>query len=112
MKHFTAMSTYPLNPITPTSTSHSRLLSPRTLRLSPLRDPLQYALPILINLQLRDHDLARRDTQRYTLPIALLACDALNVDDVFQTVDRDDFAFAAFVRAARDDYFVVFANGD
>lgn len=91
---------------------HSRLLPPRLLRLPPLRDPFQYALPILIDLQLSNHDLARCDAQRDALAVALLARDALNVDHVFETVDRGHFALAAFVGAAGDDHFVVFADGD
>ena len=34
------------------------------------------------------------------------------MDDVFETVDGCDLAFTAFVRAASDDDFVVFAKGD
>jgi hypothetical protein len=34
------------------------------------------------------------------------------VDDVFEAVDGEDFAFAAFVAAAFDHDLVVFAEGD
>ena len=77
-----------------------------------MRNPLQNLLPILIRLDLRDLDLARCDANGYRLAVALLAGDSLDMDKVFQTVDGDDLAFAAFVRAAFDDYFVVFADGD
>ena len=49
---------------------------------------------------------------RYALPIRLLARDALDVYHIFESVDGGDGAFAAFVRAAYDSYFVVFADGD
>lgn len=52
------------------------------------------------------------DADWYRLPIRLLAGDALNVDDVFETVDGCDFAFTTFVGAAGDDDFVIFADGD
>ena len=80
--------------------------------LSPRFDPLQYTFPILIQLQLRDHDLTWRDAQRYALPICLLTRHALDVDNVFEPVDRGDFAFAAFAGSAHDLDFVVFADGD
>ena len=34
------------------------------------------------------------------------------MDEVFQSVDGCDFAFAAFVRASDNQYFVVFSDGD
>lgn len=34
------------------------------------------------------------------------------MDNVFEAVDAGDFAFTAFVGAAGDDHFVVFADGD
>ena len=77
-----------------------------------MTNPLQYLLPILIQLQLRDLDFARRDANWDTLAVALLSCHTLDVHDVLEAVDGGDFAFAAFVRATLDDYFVVFADGD
>ena len=76
-----------------------------------MRNPLQDLLPILIRLDLRDLDLARRNPDGHALTIALLAGDALDVDDVFEAVDGDDLAFAALVGATFDDHFVVFAEG-
>ena len=77
-----------------------------------MRNPLQNLLTILIGLDLRDLEFAGCNADGYALAIALLARHALDVDDVFQAVDGDDLAFAAFVCAAFDDYFVVFADGD
>ncbi len=78
----------------------------------PVRDPLQNALPILVQLQLGDLDLAGCDADGYALAVALLAGDTLDVDDVFEAVDGDDLALAALVGAALDGDFVVFADGD
>ena len=77
-----------------------------------MADPLQNLLAILVQLQLRDLALAGRNANRHALAVALLAGDTLHVDDVFEAVDGDDFALAAFVGAALDDDFVVFADGD
>lgn len=74
-------------------------------------DPLQNLLPVLVRLDLSDLEIRGRDTDGNTLAVTLLTGDALDVDDVFEAVDGDDFAFAAFVAAAFDDYFVVFADG-
>jgi hypothetical protein len=49
---------------------------------------------------------------RHTLPIALLAAHALDVDEVLEAVDGGDFAFAALVGPADNGDFVVFADGD
>lgn len=46
------------------------------------------------------------------LPVYLLPGDALDVDDVFQTVDRNNLAFTTLERATGDDDLVVLANGD
>ena len=77
-----------------------------------MANPLQDLLPVLIQLHLRDFAFAGRDADLHALAVALLARDTLDVDDVFEAVDGGDFALAAFVRAALDDYFVVFADGD
>ena len=45
------------------------------------------------------------------MTIALLLGDTLDVDEVLQSVYRDDLAFSALVAAAYDRDFVVFANG-
>lgn len=88
------------------------LVSPLRFLLSPLLYPLKYVLPVLVKLQLGNHDLARRYAHRYARPIRLLFRDSLNVDDIFETVDGGDLAVATFVGAAGYSDFVVFANGD
>ena len=77
-----------------------------------MSNPLQYLLPILIELELRDLAFARCDADGYALAIAFFASDALDVDDVLEAVYGNDLAFTAFVAAAFDDYFIVFANGN
>jgi len=52
------------------------------------------------------------DPKRHALAVAFLAGEALDMDNVFETVDGDDFAFAAFAGAAGYQDFVVFADGD
>ena len=88
------------------------LAPPLRLLFPPLLDPLKYILPILVNLQLCNYDLAWRYAHRYARPIRLLFCDSLNVDDIFETIDGGDLALAAFVGTADDGNFVVFADGD
>lgn len=52
------------------------------------------------------------DSQRDGLTVGLLAHDSLNVHDIFETIDRSDFASTAFVGATCDENFVVFADGN
>ena len=75
-----------------------------------MRNPFQNLLPILVRLDLGDLDLAGSDANRDALAVALLPGNALDVDEVFQAVDGGNLAFAAFVRSAFDDHFVVFAE--
>ena len=77
-----------------------------------LLDALQYVFPILVQLQLGDHDLAGVDAERHALSITLLAGDTFDVNDVFETIDGGDFTVAAFVGASDDGDFVVFADGN
>lgn len=51
------------------------------------------------------------DANGDTLAVGLVAGDALDVHDVLQAVDADDFALAALVGAPDDGDFVVFADG-
>ena len=90
----------------------SLLLPSLSLRFSSLANSLQDAVPILVYFQLRYSHFTWRYSQRYALPVALLAHDTLDVDDVFETVDGCDFALAAFVGPAGDYDFIVFADGD
>lgn len=82
------------------------------LFLPSLGDALQNALPILIQLQLRDDDFGRMNRQLHGLAVGLLAHQAFNVDNVFEPIHRHDLALAPFVRAARHQHLVVFADGD
>ena len=82
------------------------------MRLPSLSDSVQYLLPILVCLQLCHDNFARMDTDRYALPVRLLAVHTFDANEVFEAVDGGDFAFAALVGAAHDGYFVVFADGD
>ena len=87
------------------------LLLPRCLSsLSPLAYPLQYLLSVLVQLHFRDHNLAWVYADRYALSIGLLPRDSFDVNEVFETVDRCDFAFSAFVGAAYNEDFVVFSD--
>ena len=88
------------------------VIPPLHLLLPSFVVPHKYVVPVLVNLQLRNHDLAWRYAQRYTRSIRLLLRDSLNVNDVFETVDGGDFALAAFVGSADYSDLVVFANGD
>lgn len=81
-------------------------------RLPAIRNPLQDSLPVLVELELSDHNLGRRNAQLDGGSVRFLPCHALDVDHVFQAVDGCDFAFAAFVGAACDHDFVVFSDGD
>lgn len=88
------------------------LVSPLRLLLSPLLDPLEYILSILVKLQLRDHDLARRYSYRRAGPIRLLFRNSFKMNDIFETVNGGDFGIAAFVGAAGYGDFVVFTDRD
>ena len=90
----------------------SRRFLPLGLLLPSLGDALQNVLPILIQLQLGDDDFGRMNRQLHGLAVGLLAHQAFNVDNVFEPVHRHDLALAPFVRAARHQDLVVFADGD
>lgn len=103
----------------PPSCNHATLRRSSLLRsrlllvlIPSVRDPLDDVLPILVKLELGDLDLAGRNANRHALAVGLLAAHTLNVDDVFETVDRHDFTLTALVAAALDDDLVVFADGD
>ena len=80
--------------------------------LPSLRRALQNLLPVLIQLQLGDLDLAGRNANRHALAVALLPRHALDVNHVLEAVDARDLALTALVAAALDDDLVVFADGD
>lgn len=58
---------------------------------------LQDALAVLVELELGDDDLAGVDADGDALAGSLLACDPLNVDDIFETVDGKDLALLVLV---------------
>ena len=90
-------------------TSNLCLLS-LSLYVSSLLDSFKYTLPILVQLQFRDDTLAGVDADRYRLAIRLFARNTLEMHKVFETVDRGDFGFTAFVRATSNHDFVIFAD--
>lgn len=98
----------------PTLSSRRRLPLglPLGLLLPSLGDPVQNVLPILVQLQLGDDHFRRMHGQRHRLPVGLFAHQAFDVNDIFESVHGDDFAFPTFVRAACDQDLVVFADGD
>jgi hypothetical protein len=82
------------------------------LDLATVLDALQYALTVLVELQLGDDDLRWVDTDGDGLAVRLLLDDTLDVDNVLETVDGGDLAFAAFVGASYDKDFIVFSDRD
>ena len=89
-----------------------RLCRPLLPLLSTVADPLENLFPVLVQLQFCDLHLAGCNANGNALTIALLACDPLDVHDVFQAVYRSDLALTILVRTAFDYDFVVFADGD
>jgi len=82
------------------------------LNLTTGLDALQYALTILVELQLGDDDLRWVDAKRDGLTRRLLLDDTLNVDNVLETVDGGDLAFAALVGAPNNNNFIVLSDRD
>ena len=52
------------------------------------------------------------DSQRYGLTVGLLAHDSLNVHDIFEPIDRSDFASTAFGGGTGDWGLGGFAGGE
>lgn len=75
-------------------------------------DALQDGLTVLVELELGDDHLGGVDAEGDALAVGLLAVDALNVDDVLETVHRGDLALTALVGTADDGDLVVLADGD
>lgn len=75
-------------------------------------DALDDVLTVLVELELGDLDLGGSDADWDGLAVGLLAGDALNVDDIFETVDGGDLALTALVGATLDDNLVVLADGN
>lgn len=69
-------------------------------------------IAVLVGLELGDDDVGGVDAEGDGLARGLVAGDALDVDNVFEAVDRGDLALAALVGAADDGDLVVLADGD
>lgn len=82
------------------------------LDLATSLDAFQNVLAILVELQLGDDDLRGVDADGDGLARGLVLGNSLDVDDVFETVDGGDLAFAALVGASDNEDFVVLADGD
>lgn len=72
----------------------------------------QDVLAVLVELELGNDDVGGVDAEGYGLARGLVAGDALDVDDIFQTVDGGDLALGALVGAADNGDLVVLADGD
>lgn len=72
----------------------------------------QDILAVLVELELGDDDVGGVEAQGDALAGGLIAGDALNVDDVFEAVDRGDLALTALVGATDNGDLVVLADGD
>ncbi|CAL3962366.1 unnamed protein product [Diplocarpon coronariae] len=75
-------------------------------------DALQYALAVLVDLQLGNDHLGWVDTEGDGLARGLLLHDTLDVDDILETIDRGDLAFAALVGPSNDGDFIILSDGD
>lgn len=82
------------------------------LDLATSLDALQYALTVLVELQLGDNNLRRVDAEGDGLSGGLLLDDSLDVDYVLETVDGSDLAFATLVGASNDENLIVLSNWD
>lgn len=72
----------------------------------------EYVLAIFVEFELVNHDIGRVDAQRDALAGGFVAGNALDVNDVFQTIDRGDLALTAFVGTTNDGDLVILADGD
>lgn len=75
-------------------------------------DAGQDVLTVLVELELGDDHVAGVDAEGHALAGGLVAGDTLNVDDVFETVDRGDLALLVLVEATNNLNLVVLADGD
>lgn len=96
----------------PSQAEHLCLRFQLLLDLATVFDALQYALTILVELQLGDDDLRGVHADGDGLARGLVLGDPLDVDDIFETVDGGDLAFAALVGASDYSDFIVLSDGD
>lgn len=80
--------------------------------LAALLGALQDALAVLVELELGDDDVGGVDAEGHALAGDLVASDALDVDDIFETIDGGDLALLALVAATDDHDLVILADGD
>lgn len=80
--------------------------------LTTLANTLEDLLAVLVALQLGDDDLGGGNADGHGLAVGLLAGDALDLDEVLETVYGDDLALTALVGAADNGDFVVLADGN
>jgi hypothetical protein len=81
-------------------------------QLTAALDAGQDVLAVLVELELGNDDVGGVKAQGNALAGSLLADDALDVDDVFETVDGGDLALLALLGAANDGDLVLLADGD
>jgi len=96
----------------PSQAEHLCLRFQLLLDLATVFDALQYALTIFVELQLGDDDLRGVHADGDGLARGLVLGDSLDVDDIFETVDGGDLAFAALVGASDYSDFIVLSDGD
>merc|ERR1719221_871781 len=74
--------------------------------------PRQESLPVLVQLDLRDHDLRWVDADLHRLPVGLLPRHALDKDAELLAVATHHLALAVVIAPAEDHHLVVLPDGD
>lgn len=69
------------------------------------------SLPVLVQLDRRDNDVAWVNANGSCGTIRLVTLDAVDVDDPLLTVNLSDLALPTLVFAANNSNFIVFADG-
>lgn len=75
-------------------------------------DALNDLLPVLVELELGDLDLAWGNTERHSLAVGLLALDTLDVDHVLEAVHGSDLALTTLVGSTLDGDLVALGDRD
>merc|ERR1719491_1878932 len=90
------------------------LLIGSSIRLINLRAvlPSEQGFPVLIQLDLGDHDLRRVDTDLHRLSVCLLTSHALDEDAELLPVATHHLALTIMVATAEDHYLVVLTDGE
>ena len=71
---------------------------------------IQQRLPVLVQLELGNHDLGRVDGDWYGLPVGLVPRDALHMDAELLAVHLSDLSLTVMVVSPDDDHLVVAAD--